>query len=166
MISDKVQWIRATADAAAEAGHVWPMMAACEAALESGFGISKLAHDANNLFGMKQHTHPIFGTLTLPTREYLNDQWVVTTAPWVSYPTVTDCFTDRMATLKRLQDNYPHYARALTATDEYTYINEVSRTWSTDPLRADKVTSIYHDFLISLGNSNAEDVEDAAIGEK
>ena len=48
--------------AAAQARHVFPEMAACEAALESGFGKSGLAREDNNLFGMKQHPHPVYGT--------------------------------------------------------------------------------------------------------
>lgn len=154
MNADKATWIRTTADAAAQANHVWPMIAACEAALESNFGSSKLAHDANNLFGMKQHVHPVYGTLSIPTKEYVGGEWEVVDASWVKYPTLADCFTDRMDTLERLSVvllngvlKYPHYDAALHATDAVTYVSEISKTWSTDPLRADKVTAIYHDFL-------------------
>src|ERR1700761_5944697 len=64
--------------AAKAAGHVWPEYAACEAALESAWGGSELAVQANNLFGQKQAHLPLAGTetLTLPTREYLHGAWV------------------------------------------------------------------------------------------
>jgi flagellum-specific peptidoglycan hydrolase FlgJ len=49
-------------------------MAACEAALESTWGASELATKGNNLFGQKQQVHPEFGTLHIPTREFINYQ--------------------------------------------------------------------------------------------
>jgi flagellum-specific peptidoglycan hydrolase FlgJ len=154
---------RASAEAA-KAGHPFPRMAACEAALESNYGNSALARDGRNLFGMKQHAHPIFGTMNLPTREFVGeakekivldegqsfdgklDGWITVTAKWVEYPDFASCFADRKATLERLANVYPHYAAALRAADAQNYIAEVSKTWSTDPDRACKVMSIYVDF--------------------
>lgn len=139
--------------AAKTAGHIFPEMAACEAALESGYGRSQLAVQDRNLFGMKQHQHPVYGTHVLPTKEFvgidqdskdgMRDGWVGIDAKWVSYPSWETCFADRMATLQRLASVYPHYAHALAAGSATTYINEVSRKWSTDPLRAEKVLAIY-----------------------
>jgi flagellum-specific peptidoglycan hydrolase FlgJ len=143
MTDDQKEFLLKAAAAATQAGHVFPEMAACEAALESGFGKSGLATLDNNLFGMKQHKHPIFGTHVLPTKEFMNGQWEVVDAAWVHYPDQASCFADRMSTLQRLASVYPHYANALNATDRDTYIQEVSKTWSTDPERAAKVQAIY-----------------------
>jgi flagellum-specific peptidoglycan hydrolase FlgJ len=137
---------RATAEAT-KASHPFPDMAACEAALESNWGNSELAKDANNLFGMKQHAHFIYGTMNLPTREFENGEWIETVAHWVKYPDWPTCFADRLATLQRLSNALHHYAAALNATDPQTYITEVSKTWSTDPKRAVKVLSIYLEYL-------------------
>ena len=126
--------------------HPFALMAACEAALESGYGQSMLAVHGNNLFGTKQHEHPIYGTLSLPTREYLGGEWKVVTANWVRYPTLDDCFADRLATLRRLSPIYPHYKAALEASDPETFVREVSQTWSTDPGRAEKVIEIYNEY--------------------
>lgn len=155
-------WIQYVAGQASVSGHIFSQMAAAEAALESNFGQSQLAQRGLNLFGMKQHRHPVYGTLPLPTREFLNDQWVEVTANWIIYPTIAACFSDRMGTLIRLSDVYPHYAMALAAPDEYTYINEVSQSWSTDPERAAEVTAIYKQYFVG---SNVEDVQAAANGE-
>jgi flagellum-specific peptidoglycan hydrolase FlgJ len=132
-------------------------MAACEAALESSWGNSQLARDDFNLFGMKQHAHPVFGTMTLPTREWIGkekdtqdgnpDGWIQVTASWVKYPDWRACFADRLATLERLSNVLPHYKAALEAPDAQTYIAEVSKTWSTDPRRAEKVLSIYQEYV-------------------
>jgi flagellum-specific peptidoglycan hydrolase FlgJ len=141
------QWLDSVSKAAEDAAHIFPSMAACEAALESAYGQSSLARNANNLFGTKQHKQPIFDTLSLPTKEFINGQWVETTADWVKYPQVADCFADRMATLHRLAPSYPHYAAALVASDAQTFVAEVSKTWSTDPNRAAKVISIFNAYL-------------------
>jgi flagellum-specific peptidoglycan hydrolase FlgJ len=154
---NNLTWLTLTAQAAKAAGHIFPEAAACEAALESNYGQSMLAKQANNLFGMKQHTHPVFGTLSLPTRECINDQWVVTNADWVKYPDQMACYSDRMSTLLRLRDAYPHYNAALEASDARTYIIEVSQTWSTDPQRGAKVLAIYNDFMAP--ESSPEEVD-------
>jgi len=133
-------------EAAKKADHIFPEMAACEAALESGYGRSVLAAQDNNLFGMKAHAHPDhpeWGTVTLPTNEFYGGKWIAVEANWIVYPEWADCFADRMATLKRLEPFYPHYARALAAGQPELYVMEVSSTWSTDPKRAQKVLAIY-----------------------
>ena len=145
MTPDQKRWVMSTAGQAYTAQHIYPRMAACEAALESNYGASQLAIRGNNLFGMKQHKHATFGTMALPTREFLGGQWQEVEADFVSYPTITDCFADRMATLRRLQDVYPNYHIALTSTTPEAYIIAVSKTWSTDPERAQKVLAVYNE---------------------
>jgi len=143
MTPEQKQFLRTAAAEAKLAGHIFPEQAACEAALESSFGASVLAREANNLFGMKQHRHAEYGTCNLPTNEFWKGEWIHTSADWVKYPDWATCFADRMATLKRLAPVYPHYAAALAAASGTTYVTEVSRTWSTDPKRAEKVLAIY-----------------------
>lgn len=129
--------------AALAADHVYPGMAAAEAALESDWGRSELCVKGSNLFGTKQHQHPIYGTFALPTKEFLHHEWVTITAEWIQYPDWSAAFTDRMHTLQSLAHAYPHYAAALAAKDGLEYITEVSKSWSTDPDRARKVMQIY-----------------------
>lgn len=137
--------------AAMNIGMSWPGYVAAEAALESAYGTSDLAAEDFNLFGMKQHRHPIYGTVNLPTREFLHGEWEKVMAPFVKYPDWETCLRDRMATLTRLAPAYPHYAAALAAGDGPTFIRELSKTWSTDPERADKILKIYNDNLDVLG---------------
>ena len=136
---------RATREAI-RANHPFPRMAAAEAALESNYGNSQLARDGNNLFGMKQHAHAVYGTMALPTREFLNGEWKTVSANWVQYPDWAACFADRLATLQRLSNAFPHYKAAIEAASAESYIAEVSKTWSTDPERGKKVLSIYTEF--------------------
>jgi flagellum-specific peptidoglycan hydrolase FlgJ len=149
------QFLDAAAAQAVKANHPFPQMAACEAALESTWGHSALARECNNLFGMKQHSHPVFLTMTLPTQEFLNGAWKqVPGASWVKYPDWRACFCDRLSTLERLSSVMPHYAAALAAKDPRTYITEVSKSWSTDPLRAQKVIGVYEEYLAAIAQSS------------
>ncbi|MHB8301669.1 MAG: glucosaminidase domain-containing protein [Acidobacteriaceae bacterium] len=131
--------------AAQAANHIFPEYAACEAALESGWGHSKLAVEANNLFGQKQSHPPMAGceTVTMPTREYLHDHWMTVNANWAKFADWGQSFSARMGLLKRLARDFPHYASALKASNGEQYVMAVSRSWSTDPERAGKVLAIY-----------------------
>jgi len=132
--------------AAMNLGLSWPGYVAAEAALESRYGTSQLAVQAMNLFGMKMHKGtPIEDTLALPTKEFINGQWISTVAHWMKYPDWEACLRDRQATLLRLAPTYPSYQAALDASDGETFVREVSSTWSTDPHRADKVLEIYNE---------------------
>jgi flagellum-specific peptidoglycan hydrolase FlgJ len=135
--------LTATFQAAKASGHIWPAYAACEGALESAWFSSGLYKEDNNVFGTKQHQHPIFGTHNIPTKEFLHNEWVTVEAAWVHYPTLSDALADRMQTLRNLARNYPHYAAALVATTGEDFVTQVSRTWSTDPDRAKKVLEIF-----------------------
>ncbi len=134
--------VKATA-AARAAHHIFPEHAACEAALESGWGSSELAVRANNLFGQKQ-SHPARGaSLMLPTREFLHGAWVTVSANWIAFTDWGDCFAHRMIVLRELAAAYPHYGAALVAKSGDEFIEQVSKSWSTDPERANKVLAVY-----------------------
>src|SRR5262249_50552715 len=113
MTDDQKLFLDRAAQAATQANHPFPRMAAAEAALESGYGKSGLASADNNLFGMKAHMHNDYGTVSLPTKEYEHGSWITITANWEKYPDWASCFFDRLSTLVRLSHAYPHYAAAL-----------------------------------------------------
>lgn len=147
MTPDQLNWLFRTQAEAAAGGHIFPDMAACEAAEESRFGQSELALKDNNLFGMSAHRRAEADEIVnLPTREFENSEWITVVKPFMKYASLAACFADRMATLSRLASVYPNYGEALNAGDAITYIDAVSRTWSTDPLRAQKVLAIYRPF--------------------
>jgi hypothetical protein len=160
----KREFITRCSVAARMVAHPFPDMAGCEATLESQkidhatgravvpFALSQLAVEDNNLFGMKAHQHNVYGVVNLPTHEYLSGEWTVVSASFEKYPTLDDCFADRYATLRRLSPIYPHYKAALAASDPYTFITEVSRTWSTDPNRAVHVIALYNEYLADKPN--------------
>lgn len=125
-------------------GHIFPEFAACEAALESAWGNSKLCREGNNIFGQKQSIVPIYDTLDLPTDEYVRGTWERVTAHWVKFPSWKEAFGSRMDTLHRLAGDYAGYMDALHAQTGEDFVTSVSRDWSTDPLRGQKVLTIHH----------------------
>jgi flagellum-specific peptidoglycan hydrolase FlgJ len=130
--------------AAMEAAVLFPQAQACEAMTETRWLTTELGLKYNNLFGMKQHTHPQYGTVNLPTREFLHGGWVMEHDDFVSYPTLAACFDDRMKTLQQLSSIYPHYAAALIAGTPEEFLTQVSLTWSTSPTRSKDCISILH----------------------
>ena len=147
MNTDQRLFIQKSAAAARMVAHPFPEMAACEAALESNYGRSILAAMYFNYFGMKARKHEQYGVVTLPTQEFLHGEWQKVDAPFVKYPSADDCFADRINTLTRLASVYPEYKAALESTTPEDYIRHVSKTWSTDPARADKVLLIYRQYM-------------------
>ncbi|HEY3989477.1 MAG TPA: glucosaminidase domain-containing protein [Acidobacteriaceae bacterium] len=145
-------FLRNASAAAGAAGHIFPDYAACEAALESTWGRSRLAREANNLFGQKQSLDAIdgAGAIALPTQEFLHGRWVTVTAHWARFADQAACFRARMALLRRLEHDYSAYARALAATTGEVFIEAVSRAWSTDPERAQKVLAIHRQHSASF----------------
>lgn len=144
-MSVQSEFLAKASAAARAAGHVFPEMAACEAALESGWGHSRLAEEANNLFGQKQDAgrNEGVGTLAMPTREFLRGEWVTVEAEWVKFADWQASFAGRMEILRALSAEYATYAAALRARTPEQFVQLVSERWSTDPRRAAKVVEIY-----------------------
>jgi flagellum-specific peptidoglycan hydrolase FlgJ len=149
LVDWQIKFLDEATKQAVNAQQPFPQMLACEAAHESGYGTSELASNDNNLFGMKQHVHPIYKTMNLPTHEGTpgTGDWRETTAEFVKYPDWPSCFTDRISTLERLAPVYPPYKAALATTDPRIYITEVSKTWSTDVTRAKHILAIYDEYM-------------------
>ena len=133
-------FLRAAYTAASQSGHIFPGAAAAETALESTWGTSQLAVKANNLFGLKKSSTWIGQTITLPTREYIDNAWMTVSATWPVFTSWAEGMTERMNTLHRLSC----YADALKATTPEQFIERVSVHWSTGPNRANQVLSIFH----------------------
>jgi flagellum-specific peptidoglycan hydrolase FlgJ len=138
--------------AAIDSGHIFPEFAVCEAALESAYGNSKLCTLGNNLFGQKVGKGNTLPTIEMPTHENVDlnkdgkvdpSEVVTVKSEWVKFTDWTSSFRGRMELLQRLAPRFPHYAFALKAQTGREFVEEVSKTWSTDPLRSTKVLGIY-----------------------
>lgn len=156
-------------DAAKAANHLFPEYAACEGAIETGWGSSESFKQGWNVFGNKQSAKPVYQTLSMPTWEVVNGRRVNIVANFIKFPDLATAFTYRMDTLKRLMGIYRDALNATTGEnfvrnvsgqfaaadgpiDPTKYIYEFSDgihqwlkpRWATDPLRASKVLQTYN----------------------
>jgi len=145
-MTDREKFLVTLRGAANASGCPFPDYQAAEAALESNFGESQLFKIANNPFGAKQRKAPVYETISLPTNEYINGQWIRVPADWIKYPDLASAMKHRMYMLQVLSKIYPDYKKALASTIGENFVINVSRTWATDPNRADKVLAIYNKY--------------------
>lgn len=93
-------WI-GNAAAAFYGSGLFPSVLLAQAALESGFGKSELAHQHNNLFGIKAGKDWEGETVNLPTREVIDGKDVWVDADFRKYASVSDSIKDRKNFLKK-----------------------------------------------------------------
>jgi flagellum-specific peptidoglycan hydrolase FlgJ len=124
------------------AGDPFPEYSTCEAALESAWGQSRLAREANNLFGEHQHHLPIYQTYVLHPNDDVDPK-----DDWIHFPSWKESFQSHMDTIRRLANQHPHdypgYVNALSARNGEDFVMCVSQHWAQDPLRGSKVLSIH-----------------------
>lgn len=109
-----------------------------QAALESGWGRSRLAQEANNLFGIKAHgwSGPV---IELPTREFLDGEWQTVTAAWRRYDSYSDSIMDHGRFLR----GHLRYSRAFTVSDPRMFAVKIHEAgYATDPDYAGKIINI------------------------
>jgi flagellum-specific peptidoglycan hydrolase FlgJ len=110
-----------------------------QAALESGWGASKLSKLGCNLFGVKADKAWTGPVLMMQTREFLNGKSVMVMARWRSYPTWHDCLVDRVEFFKRNK----RYAACFKETTGEGWCKAVAKAgYATDPHYADKLIAM------------------------
>ena len=132
--------------ASAKATGVPASITIAQAALESGWGESALAKTGNNLFGIKADSRWRGETITLNTREFIRNQWVVVPAKWRKYPSWQASIDDHAAFLKR----NPRYKACFACTTAQAFAQALAKAgYATDPAYADKVIGLIklHDLL-------------------
>ena len=122
-----------------------------QAALESGWGNSKLAKQANNLFGIKAGSSWTGETVVMPTLEYQQSNGVAVPvrvmAVWRKYSSVGASLVD----YAKLIFISPRYAGAIKAanhgTDPFAYADALQAAgYATDPNYAGKIKSIINQY--------------------
>jgi len=107
-----------------------------QAALESGWGSSKTAVNARNLFNIKADASWRGATYQMPSEEVVAGKVVVQPAKWRSYPHWQACIDDRAAFLRA----NPRYARCFMAKSGEAWALAVAAAgYATDPNYAAKV---------------------------
>ena len=135
--------IKNDAITSAKLTQVFASFAIAEAALESAWGSSRLATQAHNLFGVKADKAWQGDTLSLPTREFLNNQWCFVNALWRKYPSWLGSFKDHADFLH----HNPRYRNAFLAGNVEDFTVSIAKAgYATDPTYAKKIISIINQY--------------------
>lgn len=124
-----------------------PVIAAAQAALESNWGQSRLATEANNLKGVKAGSRWQGPTIDMQTREWreADNTWYTTVARWRRYDTWADAFVDYAKDI--IERNYPHAVAVKDDPKQFLIALTSGRLkYATDPHYTDKVWSIVQQF--------------------
>lgn len=134
MPDDRAAFLQSAYAAAKASGHIWPIYATIEAALDSDFGTTELAQKANNVFNLRapmRYSSYMQGSIYVS--EVNGKQY-----DWLKFGTLTDCFAARMGKLRQ----FNMYYQAVRAKTGPEYAAQISRMWSTDPARRDKIMAL------------------------
>jgi flagellum-specific peptidoglycan hydrolase FlgJ len=127
-----IRSIAAPAQASRGATGVPASVTIAQAILESYWGTSRLAREANNYFGIKAKERPgTAGVMWIDAWEVLNGRNVIRREPFRAYASIADSFEDHARFF--LQNG--RYARAVAAMDEpRRFAQEIHRAgYATDP---------------------------------
>ena len=110
-----------------------------QAALESGWGASKLAGQGRNLFGVKADRSWKGETLDMLTTEVVRGKRIKVMAKWRVYPTWSACMLDRAEFFRR----NPRYSKCWAEKTGEGWVRAVAAAgYATDPEYAEKVIAV------------------------
>ena len=124
-----------------------PEVAVAQAALESGYGQSRLAVECNNLFGIKSGSYWQGPVKEYPTSEWRKGQYVVVTARWRVYPDWKACFASYGAIIEGTRW-YADAAKAAKAGDPIGFLDGllarpgIEPGWATEPAYKERVLGV------------------------
>lgn len=112
------------------AAGILPSLCIAQACVESAYGTSELAVNANNLFGIKAGSDWTGGTYTKQTQEWDGTKYITISAAFRAYDTMVACVEDYLTKLTTMD----RYANLVGCTD----IQEACRLiredgWATSP---------------------------------
>jgi hypothetical protein len=101
MTSPEEEFLIKAHTAALAAGHIFPDIAACEAALSSDYGRSDLSINANNLFNFR-----VMAKMANGIRIYSRPEKDRIATDWLWFETWTGCFAYRMDYIRKFTMHY------------------------------------------------------------
>jgi len=127
---------------------ILPSVTIAQAIIESNFGESELAVEANNLFGIKGSYHGDF--IKMPTKEYKNNRPYTTEAEFRAYPNWKSSLIDHTKLfLEGTSWNKHQYQEVLAAENykEAAFALKKSN-YSTDPKYPEKLIAIIKQYQL------------------
>jgi hypothetical protein len=127
----------------AQGTHVPVSFTIAQAALESAWGESELAKQANNLFGMKAGAEWEGPTISLPTHEVVDGKTVEVEAVWRKFESWGSCIADHT----RLLTKDERYKAAFDFTDGRSFAMAIAAAgYATDPAYGSKLVEIINQY--------------------
>ena len=114
--------------------------------LESGGsypgGLSGLAYNDNNLFGIKAGSNWNGKTATYNTQEYVNGKYVNTKATFRKYDSVSESIEDHA----KLLSSNTYTSKTAGATNLTEYVKAIGGVYATSPTYADNLLSVINEY--------------------
>lgn len=129
-----------------QAAKLLPSLCIAQACLESAYGTSELAVQANNLFGIKQGSGWKGAVYSKATKEWDGSKYITITAPFRKYDTMVACVEDYIAKLTGME----RYKNLVGCTDIATackYIREDG--WATSPTYTENLLKVVDKFNLT-----------------
>lgn len=126
---------------------ILPSLVGAQAVLESGWGESSLATEANNLFGVKASGDWKGEVYRVPTKEFLNGSWVTIDANFRKYKSWADSVTDHGNFFTESDFRKNNYKHLIGETDYKKAVHAIlppvaTYGYATDPNYATKIINI------------------------
>ncbi|MCS8616493.1 glycoside hydrolase family 73 protein [Latilactobacillus curvatus] len=142
---------------------VLPSVSGAQAILESGWGQSLLSTQANNLFGIKGDYNG--QSVTMPTQEYYNGQWVTINAQFRKYPSWNESIEDHGRFLA-VNSRYGNLLGKINYKEVTSLLQ--SDGYATAPTYAASLNRIIEDYHLydwdnSVINANVADLNSAVV---
>ena len=146
----------------AQAHGLFPSVTYAQYVMECGWDGSTLSETYNNAFGIKAGGGWTGATVDLPTQEYIDGQWITTTATWRVYDDINQSVRDRTQFL--LENSRYTQGGVFSASTYQEQCRALQNSgYATDPSYADLLISIIEDSnftiydTVSSGGSGSSD---------
>ena len=144
-----------------QAHGLFPSVTYAQYVMECGWDGSTLSETYNNAFGIKADSSWTGATVDLPTQEYINGQWITTTATWRVYDDINQSVRDRTQFL--LENSRYTQGGVFSASTYQEQCQALQNSgYATDPSYASLLISIIEDnnFTIYDTVSNSSETSD------
>ena len=148
---------------------ILPSITAAQAILESGWGNSGLAKAPNhNLFGIKNSDDWTGETVTVPTQEYVNGEYITVNAAFRKYVSWNDSVVDHAKFFTGTEWRRNNYRKVVNETDYRIAAQELKNAgYATDPSYAGKLIRLIEAYKLyewdEMSNNSISTVENEGV---
>ncbi len=134
-----------------------PSITGAQAALESGWGSSKLAKPPyNNNFGIKASPDWTGRKISMSTQEYINGRWITINDDFRAYDTLSDSIADHSAFFTNTEWRKNNYREVVGQIDYKKAANALQKAgYATDPSYPQKLINIIEQYNLQSWDQEA-----------